>query len=65
MWKRFGTPTGEADSGTKEEFEIAYDCWKRASRPRIMFYFNKAPYTLKDKDDIDQLRSVIEFQDEL
>jgi len=65
MWKRFGTPTGEADSGTQEEFEIAYDCWKRTNRPRIMFYFNKSPYTLKNKDDIDQLRNVIEFQEEL
>ena len=24
MWKRFGTPTGRAGSGTEEEFKAAY-----------------------------------------
>ena len=25
MWKRFGMPTGEADSGTEEEFNVGKD----------------------------------------
>jgi len=65
MWKHFGTPTGKANSGTQEEFEIAFDCWKRANRPRIMFYFNQAPYTLKDKGDLKQIQRVLEFQEQL
>ena len=27
MWKRFGTRTGEADSGTEEEFNRAFERW--------------------------------------
>src|SRR4051812_17899451 len=27
MWRRFGTPTGVAGSGTEEEFNLAYDSW--------------------------------------
>src|SRR5262245_31377026 len=37
MWKRFGTPTGRAKSGTLEEFERAYQAFKRTGRPYIMF----------------------------
>jgi hypothetical protein len=33
MWKRFGTPTGEADSGTEEEFRIAYAAWEARPFP--------------------------------
>src|SRR5438552_9057076 len=46
MWKRFGTPTGEADSGTEEEFNLAYDEWRRAKELHIAFYFSQAKYKL-------------------
>ena len=65
MWKRFGKPTGKADSGTQEEFNDAYDCWKKSGRPRIMFYFNQAPYTLHSVEDVDQLRKVMNFRSQL
>ena len=42
MWKRYGTSTGKADSGTVEEFNIAYKNWKKFNRPRILFYFSQA-----------------------
>ena len=39
--KRYGTPTGEEESGTLEEFLNAYDSWKEYKKPHIMFYFKK------------------------
>ena len=33
MWKRFGTPTGKAESGTEEEFQLAYEGWKNNNHP--------------------------------
>jgi formylglycine-generating enzyme required for sulfatase activity len=62
MWKRFGTPTGEAESGTEEEFNIAYGNWKQFQRPRIAFYFSKAPYSLTTLDEIEQCGEVIKFK---
>jgi hypothetical protein len=65
MWKRFGTPTGTADSGTQEEFDTAFECWKKTRSPRIMFYFNQAPYTLRTSEEADQVRRVLEFRSQL
>jgi len=62
MWKRFGTPTGHADSGTHEEFTAAFESWQVTRRPRIMFYFSQAPYTLRSPEDVDQLRRVLAFR---
>jgi hypothetical protein len=45
FWKKFGTPTRDANSGTEHEFLTAYEFWKKASRPQIMMYFKEAPYT--------------------
>ncbi len=65
MWKRFGTPTGEADSGTVEEFELAYTSWRQTHRPRIMFYFNTALYSLETHEEADQLSKVLSFRTKL
>ncbi len=54
MWKRFGTPTGVADSGTEEEFNIAFKNWEKFKRPRILFYFSKAEYSPKDRAELKQ-----------
>ena len=37
MFKRFGSPTKNADSGTEEEFNFAY---QNKANIEIMFYFN-------------------------
>jgi hypothetical protein len=65
MWKRFGTSTGIAGSGTKEEFDIAYTNWQSFGRPRIMFYFSQAPYTPRNRAEIRQWGKVIAFKNEL
>lgn len=65
MWKRFGSPTGKAESGTKEEFDEAYKKWKEYENPRIMFYFNQMPYVLKNAEEAEQLKMVLQFRAEL
>src|SRR5437879_5531034 len=45
MWKRFGTPTERADSGTEEEFRKAYASWQRNRILPVLFYFCQAPFT--------------------
>lgn len=65
MWNRFGTPTGEADSGTEEEFNLAYAEWERSGRPHILFYFCQAPYTLRTQDELDQRGKILKFRGDL
>lgn len=51
LWKRFGTPTGRAGSGTEEEFNRAYERFKEDRRAlRIMLYFRGGPL-----DDIEEI----------
>jgi hypothetical protein len=63
LWKRLGTPTGKAESGTEEEFQIAFDSWNKHGKPRILFYFNRAPVAPpRSGEDMDQLKKVVEFR---
>ena len=43
MWRRFGTPTGVAGSGTEEEFDHALRAWRQSGQPRLLCYFRRAP----------------------
>lgn len=65
MWKRFGTPTGKAESGTEEEFNLAYANWQLYQRPRILFYFSQAAYTPKSRDELEQWGKVLAFKEKL
>ncbi len=65
MWNRFGTPTGMAESGTKEEFDIAYERWKSNNKLKILFYFSKALSGLDTTEELEQRRKVLEFKKEL
>jgi len=65
MWKRFGTPTKRSASGTGEEFERAYDLFTQYGRPKIMFYFRKAPFYPRDEKELSQIRKVIRFRKKL
>jgi hypothetical protein len=66
MWKRLGTPTRDAPSGTVHEFEQALERRKANGRPVIMFFFCDEdiplPVTL---DEVDQLAGVVEFRQRL
>jgi len=65
MWKRFGTPTGEAESGTAEEFERAYEIWKQDKPIHVLFYFSQKPYSLHSLEDARQVQKVLEFRENI
>jgi hypothetical protein len=64
FWKRFGTPTHDAQSGTEHEFRMAYAAWQQRQRPQIMVYFCQAPYTPKTRSEIDQWGRVLDFREQ-
>src|SRR5260221_3893350 len=69
LWLRFCLPSGGVDtltakhyeSGTEEEFKLAYKLWQEDGRPRIMFYRCSRPPSTMIGLDIDQYRRVEEF----
>lgn len=66
MWRRFGTPTGVADSGTEEEFLLAYESWKRTKLPKIMLYFCEAPIPPpRSREELAQLTKIVEFRERI
>ena len=62
FWKRFGSPTKDAASGTAHEFALAYEAWKQKRRPQVMVYFNQKPYAPKSEAETDQWGQVLKFQ---
>lgn len=65
MWKRAGTPTSTAPSGTIEEFNRACERRKQGSLPRIMFYFCDAPIPVPTASEMQQLTEVVKFRGQL
>jgi hypothetical protein len=49
FWKRFGTPTRDAGSGTQHEFRLAYETWQKNGKPQVMVYFCQKPYAPKSR----------------
>lgn len=64
MWKRFGTPTQKAGSGTEEEFDRAYQAWLQTQfSPHILFYFCERPVPFPaTTDEVEQLKKVVAFK---
>ncbi|KAA6332698.1 hypothetical protein EZS27_018822 [termite gut metagenome] len=50
MYKKFGSPTTNADSGTEEEFNNAYSRYEKKDIIEIMLYFNNKPTNLNEID---------------
>jgi hypothetical protein len=66
MWRRFGSPTSVAASGTEEEFRRAYARWEQNKKLPILFYFSQAPSAPpRSKEEADQLARVVGFKEEL
>lgn len=66
LWKRFGTPTGRAESGTEEEFRLAFRRWSETGRPHILFYFNSAAFPPpRRQEEVEQLLKVVTFRSEI
>ncbi|MCK5303095.1 MAG: hypothetical protein KAJ96_08135, partial [Candidatus Thorarchaeota archaeon] len=62
LWKRFGTATPRAGSGTEEEFDRAYERYKADPKKlRIMIYFKTGDVDLSEID-VEQLGRVRDFQ---
>jgi tetratricopeptide (TPR) repeat protein len=66
MWRRFGTPTGVAGSGTEEEFDHALRAWRQSGQPRLLFYFSRAPGEPPETaDEATQLLKVTQFRSQV
>ena len=65
LWKRFGTPTETASSGTESEFRDAFESFKTKGSPWIMFYFCERPFYSAKRDDLEQFTKVVNFRDEV
>jgi hypothetical protein len=65
LWNRFGTPTGKADSGTEEEFQIAYESWLNHGKPHILFYFCQRPANFERDEELQQKSKVLTFRKQL
>jgi hypothetical protein len=69
LWHRFGTPSGGRDpetgrfydSGTEEEFRLAYCAWQKIGRPHILIYRRTASPPSVDDIDPEQLIKVKAF----
>lgn len=61
MYKKFGTATKTAGSGTEEEFKIAYEIYKKGDDVEIMFYFNDEP-TRPSEINTEQYEKVKQFK---
>ena len=65
FWKRFGTATHDAQSGTEHELRAAWAAWRERRRPDVMVYFSDRPYTPKTPAEATQSARVLQFRDEL
>lgn len=63
FWKRFGTPTKEAQSGTMHEINRAIAQWQKSRRPQIMIYFKEGAAKLKTAEEHRQYSLVMEFKE--
>jgi predicted Rossmann-fold nucleotide-binding protein len=64
FWKRFGTPTTTAASGTEHEIRTATAAWELHRKPHVMLYFSTRPYSPKNASETKQWTQVLEFRAE-
>jgi len=64
FWTRFGAPTPRAESGTQEEFELAYKRWQETKSNRIQFYFKEENPDYGKLDGI-QFEKVKQFKNKI
>lgn len=65
FWRRFGTPTGEARSGTEHELRRAWTAWQDHRRPDVMVYFSQQPASPTTSAELEQWERVLRFRDEM
>ena len=64
FWKRLGTPTSRAASGTVEELERSYLEWKTNRHVELLVYF-KTGTVDPMREDLGQLQQVLDFRKRL
>ncbi len=63
LWNRWGTPTGEHESGFAEEWAIALDRHRSSGRPDLWLYFKRLPHdAMEQARDHEQIGRVLEFR---
>jgi len=63
LWKRMGTPTAVATSGTEEEFNRAFEVWQQNRAFPVLLYFCQQPFPPpRLKDEVEQLGKVVDFR---
>src|SRR6267154_6369174 len=66
LGSRFGSKTSRAESGTQEEFQVAYERYRNSpDSVRVLFYFKSTTAENIYKVDLDQLQKVIAFRKNL
>jgi uncharacterized protein DUF4062 len=66
LGSRFGTKTPRAESGTQEEFDIAYERYRNfPDTIRVLFYFKTTTAENIYRVDLSQLHRVIDFRKKL
>ncbi len=65
FWKRFGTPTLDAGSGTEHELRRAWALWEQNHTPEVMVYFCERRYSPKSLEELDQHKKVMEFREDI
>uniref|UniRef100_UPI004049E324 DUF4062 domain-containing protein n=1 Tax=Gelidibacter sp. TaxID=2018083 RepID=UPI004049E324 len=65
IWKKFGSPTNNADSGTEDEFLNAYKRFKENPNSlQILFYFNSSPVSMSEINP-EQLQKIQNFKSDI
>ncbi|MGO9972793.1 MAG: FxSxx-COOH system tetratricopeptide repeat protein [Solirubrobacteraceae bacterium] len=65
FWKRFGTPTSDAQSGSEHELRKASEAWRQNGRPDVMVYFSTQPASPTTSTELEQWHRVVKFREEL
>ena len=63
MWKKFGTKTLTADSGTEEEYNRAIENYRNGRCRNVMFYFSTERFSMDD--DLEQIGKVKAFKSKI
>lgn len=62
--KNFGSRTEEYDSGTEEEFNLAYKCYEKNNNPEILFYFKS--FNINSNDPlINEINKINSFKNRI
>lgn len=63
---RLGSPiTADRSSRTEEEYLVVVENWRRTGRPQILCYLKTSPVKPSSINELDQLRRVLTFSDQL